>query len=54
MSLFISNLAFTDPVMLSNAKVGILAASFLSAGLGWVVLSKNGHSHDEGAEQEVP
>jgi NhaA family Na+:H+ antiporter len=42
MSLFISNLAFSDPVMLSNAKVGILVASFLSAGLGWFVLRKNG------------
>lgn len=39
MSLFISNLAFSDPVLLSNAKVGILAASFISAGLGWIVLS---------------
>jgi Na+/H+ antiporter NhaA len=43
MSLFISNLAFSDPVMLANAKVGILAASFISAGLGWMVLRKNGH-----------
>jgi len=42
MSLFISNLAFSDPVMLSNAKVGILVASFISAGLGWFVLSRNG------------
>lgn len=39
MSLFISNLAFSDPVMLSNAKVGILVASFISAALGWIVLS---------------
>ncbi len=39
MSLFISNLAFSDPVMLTNAKVGILIASFISAGLGWLVLS---------------
>jgi NhaA family Na+:H+ antiporter len=42
MSLFISNLAFSDPVMLTNAKVGILVASFVSAGLGWIVLSRNG------------
>jgi NhaA family Na+:H+ antiporter len=42
MSLFISNLAFSDPVMLSSAKVGILVASFISAGLGWMVLSRNG------------
>ncbi|NIW48378.1 MAG: Na+/H+ antiporter NhaA [Gammaproteobacteria bacterium] len=44
MSLFISNLAFADPMMLTSAKVGILIASFLSAGLGWIVLSRNGHS----------
>lgn len=42
MSLFISNLAFSDPLMLSSAKVGILVASFISAGLGWIVLSRNG------------
>ena len=42
MSLFISNLAFSDPIMLTNAKVGILAASLVSAVLGWMVLSRNG------------
>ena len=36
MSLFISNLAFDDPALLANAKVGILAASAISAGLGWI------------------
>jgi NhaA family Na+:H+ antiporter len=44
MSLFIGNLAFSDPVILANAKVGILAASIISAGLGWIVLSRNGGS----------
>jgi len=47
MSLFISNLAFSDPLMLSNAKVGILVASFISAGLGWVILSRNGQKKEE-------
>jgi NhaA family Na+:H+ antiporter len=47
MSLFISNLAFSDPVMLTNAKVGILAASFISAVLGWMVLSRNGNQGDQ-------
>ena len=42
MSLFISNLAFDDPALLANAKVGILAASAISAGLGWIVLNQNG------------
>jgi NhaA family Na+:H+ antiporter len=43
MSLFISNLAFSDPELLTSAKVGILAASFLSAILGWLVLRRNGN-----------
>lgn len=42
MSLFISNLAFDDAQMLANAKVGILVASAISAGLGWIILSRNG------------
>ncbi len=49
MSLFISNLAFSDPAMLTYAKVGILAASFISAVLGWLILSRNG---DQEAETE--
>jgi NhaA family Na+:H+ antiporter len=48
MSLFISNLAFSDPAILANAKVGILVASFISAGLGWIILSRNGQAHDNG------
>ena len=48
MSLFISNLAFSDPAMLSNAKVGILVASLISAGVGWIVLSRNGQSNYSG------
>jgi NhaA family Na+:H+ antiporter len=42
MSLFISNLAFDDPALLANAKIGILVASAISAGLGWIVLRRNG------------
>jgi NhaA family Na+:H+ antiporter len=50
MSLFISNLAFSDPIMLANAKVGILVASFISAGAGWLVLSRNGQPITESTE----
>lgn len=53
MSLFISNLAFSDPAMLSNAKVGILVASFISAGLGWFVLSRNGVPTTPHPEEEL-
>ncbi|MBD0831123.1 Na+/H+ antiporter NhaA [Aestuariibaculum sediminum] len=40
MSLFIANLAFTDAVLLSSAKVGILSGSLISGVLGyWVIRS---------------
>lgn len=38
MSLFIATLAFDDPVLLTDAKIGILAASFVSGVGGWLVL----------------
>lgn len=40
MSIFVSDLAFADPVMVQIAKVGIFAASLISAVAGYVVLSK--------------
>jgi len=40
MSLFISELAFKDPDLVSEAKIGILAASLIAGFLGYVVLSK--------------
>lgn len=41
MSLFISQLAFTDPVLADQAKIGILLASLLAALIGslWLVLA---------------
>lgn len=47
MSLFISNLAFSEAALLTNAKLGILAASFFSALLGWFVLWLNGQNTPE-------
>jgi len=38
MSLFISELAFTDPAMILHAKLGILIGSVTSATLGFVLL----------------
>jgi NhaA family Na+:H+ antiporter len=38
MSLFVGGLAFPDPAMLDTAKVGVLAASLLSACLGLLIL----------------
>ena len=39
-SLFITGLAFDDPAIQDNAKIGVLSASVLAAGLGSVVLRK--------------
>ena len=38
MSLFITNLAFTDPDQVQMAKIGILAASLLAGTVGFVIL----------------
>jgi Na+:H+ antiporter, NhaA family len=38
MSLFIGNLAFTDPAQIGAMKVGVLTGSLLSALFGWLVL----------------
>lgn len=36
-SLFITDLAFGDPALQNQAKIGIIAGSLISAGLGWLV-----------------
>ena len=41
MSLFISNLAFTDVNILNNAKVGILSASIISGITGFLILKSS-------------
>ena len=40
MSLFIASLAFADPALLSQAKIGVLAASLIAALAGLAVLSR--------------
>jgi NhaA family Na+:H+ antiporter len=40
MSLFVSDLAFDDPTLITAAKIGILAASLISGIIGYVILSK--------------
>lgn len=42
MSLFITNLAFDDPLHLAAAKVGILAGSLSAGIIGWVLLRTTG------------
>jgi len=36
--LFIAGLAFTAPILLDHAKVGVLAASLLTGIAGWLLL----------------
>jgi len=40
MSLFITELAFKDPDLISEAKIGIIAASLISGVCGYIILSK--------------
>ena len=40
MSLFVAGLAFADPNLVDQAKVGILAASAVAGAVGWVVLRR--------------
>lgn len=46
MSLFVSNLAFDDSVLLTQAKLGVLLASVLAAllGAGWLLLGIRGQA----------
>jgi NhaA family Na+:H+ antiporter len=38
MSLFISDLAFSDGELVEVAKLGILAASLIAGAVGWMIL----------------
>jgi NhaA family Na+:H+ antiporter len=40
MSLFISDLAFSDAALVNTAKLGILAASLISGVVGWTLLRR--------------
>jgi NhaA family Na+:H+ antiporter len=41
MSLFVANLAFGEgSALLDSAKIGVLAASVLAAGMGWILLRR--------------
>jgi NhaA family Na+:H+ antiporter len=41
MSLFITDLAFDNEVLITAAKIGILAASLMSGVLGFIILSRS-------------
>lgn len=52
MSLFVASLAFTDPTALDGAKLGVLAASFISGVYGVAVLARGKPTEQEGGERE--
>jgi NhaA family Na+:H+ antiporter len=52
MALFIANAAFKDPATLDAAKLGILIASLLSGGMGFVLLSLTSRVRDWHTELE--
>jgi NhaA family Na+:H+ antiporter len=52
MALFIANAAFKDPATLDAAKLGILIASLLSGGMGFVLLSLTSRVRDRHTELE--
>jgi len=41
MSLFVTELAFVDPLLVAESKVGILIASLISGIIGYIVLSRS-------------
>ncbi|MDH3294558.1 MAG: Na+/H+ antiporter NhaA, partial [Acidimicrobiia bacterium] len=48
-SLFISGLAYDAPAVIEEAKIGILVASLLAAGLGTGILIRAGRPRPEGS-----
>jgi NhaA family Na+:H+ antiporter len=40
MSLFVTELAFKEPVLINEAKVGVLAASIIAGVTGYFILNK--------------
>jgi NhaA family Na+:H+ antiporter len=50
MALFIGNLAFADPALLEQAKIAVLAASVLAAGLARVLFDVAAHHQARGEE----
>jgi NhaA family Na+:H+ antiporter len=48
-SLFVADLAFTDPMLTAEAKVGIFAASLLAGTVGVAVLRLGRSSRNEAA-----
>jgi NhaA family Na+:H+ antiporter len=52
-SLFITNAAFADPALQATAKLAILIASLLAAGLGWALLRLTSPQYDRVTRMEA-
>ena len=52
-SIFITSLAFTDPALQNEAKIGILVASVLAAGVGSLILARSASTPDEAGAPEA-
>lgn len=52
-SLFVTDLAFDDPAIQAEAKVGVLAASALAAAIGYGFFRWAGHAQEQGAELTI-
>jgi NhaA family Na+:H+ antiporter len=53
LSLFISGAAFKDPAVLASAKLGVIVASLLAAGLGWVFMTISSPVADRSSQFEL-
>ena len=53
LSLFIAGAAFPDPATLASAKLGIIVASLLAAGLGWLFMTLNSPAANRSSKFEL-
>lgn len=54
MSLFITSLAFHDPLHLDQAKIGIFSASILGGLCAYILLSRNAPVNPDGTPKQLP
>jgi NhaA family Na+:H+ antiporter len=52
MSIFISILSFSDPLLVSEAKLSVLISSCVAGATGYLLLSAAGNTKDLGARSE--
>ncbi len=52
MSIFISNLAFTDANLINESKISILAASLIASLVGLYILKRSNRQHEEKVQEQ--